>query len=83
MSPNPWERSNQSGQAKPKPSGTLNPATQKADPKPKKLLRLVVAVVAVAIVALVAVAGAPTDLINRHLGLTMKMNLYPIKRRVL
>ncbi|HEY9863721.1 MAG TPA: RAMP superfamily CRISPR-associated protein [Candidatus Obscuribacterales bacterium] len=38
MSPNPWERPNQSGQVKPKPSGTLNPATQKADPKPKKII---------------------------------------------
>ncbi|CAD0226265.1 RAMP superfamily CRISPR-associated protein [Planktothrix agardhii] len=38
MSPNPWERSNQSGQAKPKPSGTPNPATQKADTKPKKMI---------------------------------------------
>lgn len=38
MSPNPWERPNQSGQAKPKASGTPNPATQKADTKPKKMI---------------------------------------------
>ena len=38
MSPNPWERPKQSGQAKPKVSGTPNPATQKAGTKPKKII---------------------------------------------
>ncbi|XZO02282.1 MAG: RAMP superfamily CRISPR-associated protein [Microcoleus sp.] len=38
MSPNPWERPKQSGQAKPKASVTPNPATQKAGTKPKKII---------------------------------------------
>jgi CRISPR-associated protein Cmr6 len=39
MSPNPWERPKHSGQAKPKVSGTPNPATQKASTgKQKKII---------------------------------------------